>query len=56
MEYLGDSIEKIAVEKAGIIKKYVPVIYCGADERVSDVISEVAEKMLAKTVKVIADY
>lgn len=55
MEYLGDTIEKIAVEKAGIIKKYVPVIYWGADERVSDVISDVAEKMQAKTVKVLVD-
>lgn len=55
MEYLGDTIEKIAVEKAGIIKKYVPVIYWGADERVSDVISDAAEKMQAKTVKVLAD-
>ena len=55
MEYLGDTIEKIAVEKAGIIKKYVPVIYWGADERVSDVISDVAKKMQAKTVKVLVD-
>ena len=29
--YLGDTIEKIAFEKAGIIKPGCPVLYCGTD-------------------------
>ena len=40
MEYLGDTIDKIAGEKAGIIKTGVPVIYWGQDEKVSGVIEE----------------
>ncbi len=30
--FLGDTIEKIAEEKAGIIKKNVPILYCGGDD------------------------
>lgn len=30
---LGDTVEKIAFEKAGIIKEGVPVLYCGDDEK-----------------------
>lgn len=37
-QYLGDTIEKIAGEKAGIIKPGVPVIYDGQDERAAGVI------------------
>ena len=37
-EYLGDTIEKIASEKAGIIKKNVPVVFDANDQIVSDVI------------------
>lgn len=44
MEYLGDTIENIASEKAGIIKQGVPVIYWGEDDRVSRVIEEAAEQ------------
>lgn len=44
MEYLGDTIENIASEKAGIIKRGVPVIYWGEDDRVSRVIEETAEQ------------
>lgn len=40
MEILGDTIEKIAKEKAGIIKCEVPVVYYGEDKRVSSVIEE----------------
>ncbi len=32
-EYLGDTVEKIANEKAGIIKKGCPVVYGGTDAR-----------------------
>ncbi len=41
MEYLGDTVEKIAFEKAGIIKNGVPIVY--ADKPVSgDVIEKTA--------------
>lgn len=42
MEYLGDTLEKIAAEKAGIIKDGVPVIYCVDDEKAAAVISRIA--------------
>ncbi len=38
VEYLGDTIEKIAAEKAGIIKKGIPVIFDGNDPKASGVI------------------
>lgn len=41
-QYLGDTVEKIAFEKAGIIKKNVPVICDGSDERAVRVIKEQA--------------
>ena len=40
---LGDTVEKIAYEKAGIIKEGVPVLWCGEDENAKKVILEVAE-------------
>ena len=46
-EILGDTIEKIAGEKAGIIKKGVPVFFDGSDERSSRVIEETAENVEA---------
>ena len=42
MEILGDSIEQIAMEKAGIIKKGVPVVYWGEDGQVSEVVEKTA--------------
>ncbi len=36
--FLGDTVEKIAAEKAGIIKQGTPVLYGGADEAASDII------------------
>ena len=43
--FLGDTVEKIAAEKAGIIKSGVPVIYGGTDEVAEDVIKLKAEEM-----------
>lgn len=43
MEYLGDTLEKIAAEKAGIIKPGVPVIYFDRDPQVKAVIEKQAE-------------
>lgn len=40
---LGDTVEKIAKEKAGIIKEGVPVLWCGEDKRAGEIIKEVAK-------------
>ena len=45
VEYLGDTIEKIAGEKAGIIKKGVPVIFDGNREEAAAVIKARAEEL-----------
>lgn len=44
-EILGDTIEQIAAEKAGILKRGVPVIYVGKDKKSAKVIREFAEKV-----------
>lgn len=45
MQYLGDTIEKIAGEKAGIIVPGVPVIYDGNDKIAAGVIRERAREL-----------
>ena len=40
---LGDTIEKIAYEKAGIIKENVPVLWCGENKNAEKIILEVAK-------------
>ena len=47
-QYLGDSIEKIASEKAGIIKKGIPVVYDANQPEASAVICKRAEEMDSK--------
>lgn len=47
MEYLGDTVAKIAAEKAGIIKEGVPVIFDGRNPESAEVILAQAEKMHA---------
>ena len=49
-EYLGDTIEQIAWEKAGIIKEGVPVIYDGRNRAVEKVILKKAEQMHAPAI------
>lgn len=44
-EYLGDTIEKIAFEKAGIIKQNTPVLFGGEDTSAKKVISDKAGEM-----------
>ena len=44
-KYLGDSIEKIAGEKAGILKKGVPCIYDASDAAAAEVIRKRAEEL-----------
>ena len=41
-EYLGDTKEKIAREKAGIIKEGIPVVFAGREKETADVIKRVA--------------
>ena len=43
--FLGDTVEKIATEKAGIIKENVPIIYGGDDEAAKAVIEAKADQM-----------
>ena len=45
VEYLGDTIEKIAGEKAGIIKPRVPVIFDGNQEEAEIVIKNRAKEL-----------
>lgn len=42
---LGDTHEKIAAEKAGIIKEGIPVLWCGAHKGAEAVIAACAKKM-----------
>lgn len=44
MEYLGDSLEKIAIEKSGIIKPGVPVIFSVKDEGAAAAIQGIARE------------
>lgn len=44
MEYLGNTLEKIAIEKAGIIKPGSQVIYSVEDKSASDAIKRIADK------------
>lgn len=43
--FLGSTVEAIAAEKAGIIKKGVPVIFTGTDEKARTVVRSEAEKL-----------
>ena len=43
-EYLGDTIEKITREKAGIMKEGVPVVAWKTDDAVAEVLTNCAEK------------
>lgn len=40
MQYLGNTIEEIAGEKAGIIKEHIPVVYCDRRTESSGVIEK----------------
>ncbi len=43
MQYLGDSLNLITREKAGIIKPSVPVVTCNRQEEIAQVLQEVAD-------------
>lgn len=49
-EILGDTIEEIAGEKAGIIKQNIPVVYDGREKRAEKVILQKAKEQNAKAV------
>lgn len=44
-EYLGDTLEKITAEKAGILRKGAPLVYSRTNTAVSAILSESAEKL-----------
>ncbi len=48
--YLGDTVEKIAAEKAGVIKRNGVAIYCGNNESVKRIIKAKADEMDARFV------
>ena len=52
MQYLGDTIEAIAGEKAGIIKPGVPVVYNTGDVKADSVIEEKADSLGSKYYRV----
>ena len=52
--FLGDTVEKIAAEKAGIIKKGIPVLWGGEDETALAVIENKAREMNSRLYK--TDY
>ncbi len=49
-EILGDTIEEIAGEKAGIIKQGIPIVYDGREKRAEKVIQKKAEEQHAKEI------
>ena len=49
-EYLGDSIEKIAIEKVAVIEKNAVVITCSQDNKVESIIKTRAEEVGAKII------
>lgn len=49
-EYLGDSLRKIAAEKAGIIKKSVPVVLGEKNEAYNDVFEEYAAALKSRVI------
>ena len=48
--YLGDTVEKIAAEKAGVIKTGGVAIYCGNDESVKNIVKAKADEVGARFV------
>lgn len=53
MEYLGNTLQEIAGEKAGIIRENTPVVYYAGRQEVNDVIEKAAAKKGCKTVPVV---
>lgn len=51
-DFLGDTLEKIAFNKAGIIKDHCPVVTCNRDEAVAKVIEQEAALKKAPLIQV----
>lgn len=45
MQYLGNTLQEIAAEKAGIIKKNTPLIFHDFDKNISDMLQKKAKKL-----------
>ena len=56
VEILGDTVEKIAWEKAGIIKEGIPVVTASQNEGVLQVVGEVAAKKNAPLYRMDRDF
>lgn len=57
MEYLGDTIEDIAKEKAGVIKNGIPVVYWGENPTVSRIIEKKAQEKCTRAYEIsVKDY
>ncbi len=54
-EFLGDTIEKIAYEKAGIIKQNTPVVNTNTDNAILEVITDKANEMTAEIITTTAE-
>ncbi len=52
-QYLGNTIEEVAWNKAGIIKPGVPVVYDGSDPAAAAVIREEAERLGSKSYEIL---
>jgi dihydrofolate synthase/folylpolyglutamate synthase len=52
MEYLGNTIEEIAGEKAGILKQGIPVIFCDKRKEASEIIQKRAQGLGNKAIGV----
>ena len=55
MEYLGDTLEKIAAEKAGIIKEKIPVVYYAGKPEVNAVIEKTAAEKESVSIPVMVE-
>ena len=55
MEYLGDTLEAIAAEKAGIFKKGVPAVVGETDPCVREVLAGHARAAGAQTIRIVSD-
>jgi dihydrofolate synthase/folylpolyglutamate synthase len=45
MDYLGDTLEKIAIEKGGIIKSGAPVVFHVEDQKAAEAIEKIAKEI-----------
>ncbi|MFI3176102.1 MAG: Mur ligase family protein [Eubacteriales bacterium] len=51
-EYLGNTIEEVTLEKAGIIKEGIPVVYLDANQSSSTIIRQIATRKMAPHIAV----